>query len=150
MPYLCYVKFKQISYMRTNAKSKTVLEAVLNVSSSKYNKNVVFRTNPIMIKKGVVHFTLRTIDKMGLGSLISSDGRNQPRANQNVYNDVKNEIFRLEQNPKIFVDNDFNLIVDSSIKRKYSQSNELVLSRFTKLIGKMNEYVQKHPELVTH
>jgi hypothetical protein len=110
--------------MKTNAKRKSVLDAVFNVSNEKYDNNVVFRSMPTTDSRGITTFTLRTINKMGLGSLISGDGRQQPRANKEVYEDVKKEIFNIIKSKGVTVDGDVKTemsVVRPPVHRKKRQ-----------------------------
>jgi len=87
--------------MKTNAKVSTILKAIENVSN-KYSNNILFRKPPHKVGEMQV-FTLRTKDANEVGSLIRSDGVRQRKANQDVYNDVMNEIFKLGK-PNTVVD----------------------------------------------
>lgn len=89
--------------MKTNANPKTIAKAVEIVSKTKYDRNVSFRKEPEMLTKNVVRFTLRVLDKNGKGAMMM-DGKLQPKANQQVYFDVAQEIFRLEGKRGIWCD----------------------------------------------
>jgi len=101
--------YKQTNTMVTNADEKTVLKAVNKVSKSNYGGNVVFRRLTPKSSSGVVKFTLKTVDKNADGSFKTKTGRTQPRASTDVYRDVREEIFKLEKDPSIFVDTIFNV-----------------------------------------
>jgi len=90
--------------MKTNAKLDTIQKAVHEVSTEKYEGNVILRSKPDRVTKNVNRFTIKTKNRVGSGSLVSKDGKPLPRANADVHLDVIAKIFELEPKENIYVD----------------------------------------------
>lgn len=90
--------------MKTNAKLDTIQKAVHEVSTEKYEGNVILRSKPDRVTKNVNRFTIKTKNRAGSGSLVSKDGKALPRANADVHLDVIAKIFELEPKENIYVD----------------------------------------------
>ena len=90
--------------MKTNATSRTVTQAVENVSKRQFEGNLVFRSTPEKLTKNVIRFTIKTLRADKPGSLTNKLGVTMAKANWEAHQAVMYEILKLDARPHIYVD----------------------------------------------
>jgi hypothetical protein len=89
--------------MKTNANSKNIIKAV-EAANAKYDNNLILSKKPKEVTKNVTRFVVKTKDRNKAGSFKMSNGVMVSKLNADAQIDIIDEIFKLENDPHIYVD----------------------------------------------